>query len=107
MDETPSAQSQPSRDGASKIAWAIVAAAVLIAGTILFVSRGPDECEEANQDVLALVRELKSVQDAPPGTVPDDQVQDLFARMRQRQASLPEGCEPSDELVEEVRDLDG
>lgn len=103
--DTPPTPAAPS-NGAWKIALAIVVAAVLVAGTIFLVSRGPDECAEWNREVLTTLRELESMQNDPPGTVPPEEIQALYARFRREMAEAPVGdCAPSQEVLDKAEEL--
>ena len=103
--DTPPTPAAPS-DGAWKIALAIVVAAVLVAGTIFIVSRGPDECVEWNNEMLTTLREVEQITNAPPGTIPPEEQQALAARARRKAAEHPgEDCEISQEVQDKLDEL--
>lgn len=101
MDEQP----QPQRTDTSKIVIAIIVGAVIVAGAIFFVARGPDECAEWNDEVASILREGQLVLDAPPGSVTPEENADLQSRVRRTVANMPEDCEFSDEVQDEFTEF--
>lgn len=96
---------RPPRDAATKIVIAIIAGAVIVAGAIVLVTRGPEECDEWNDDVVATFREFQALQEAPSGSVTPEEISDASSRGRQTLAARPDDCEISDAVQDEYNEM--
>lgn len=103
MDAAPTSSGTSQRP----IVIAIVAAAVVIAGAIIYVSQEPSECEQWNEQVRTVLRRIDALQNAAPGTVTPEETSEVQSALRDLQANAPddEDCvtdERTDELSREV-----
>lgn len=97
----------PSRPSHVRLVVAILVAALLAAGLIVFATQQPDECEEWNDDVRVVVRRVVSIRGSAPGTVSIEEIQDVQSDMRAVLAQKPnEDCE-LDEDTEDTLDVPG
>jgi hypothetical protein len=89
------------------IAVAIVAAAALVGGVILFVTRDPDPCDKWNDDMRMLLNRVEGIIAEQPGTVPQEELDEIMAEFREISASAPEDddCEVDEDVLDQMQNI--